>query len=60
MTHSGGITLEPKWCQEQEYQRQLLSKRLNENKADLFKEVILNSGMSLRKRQKVETTAAAD
>jgi hypothetical protein len=56
MTHTGVMSMEPKFLAQELYQRELLSKRLNENKFELFKDVLLgNSGMSLRKRQKVDS-----
>ena len=47
-TPTGGFSLEPKFVAEQQFIRECLQKRANENKADLFKEVGL--GMTLRKR----------
>ena len=40
---------------QEQYSRELLAKRVNDNKMALFKDVVvLNNGMRLRKRQKTE------
>jgi hypothetical protein len=55
-THDGEMTLDKQWIEDQKYQGELLSKRENEDKAALFKELLLNNGgtgMTLRKRQRV-------